>query len=334
VATSEAMVSPVSGLFETFKAAGPMAAPEDREERRGDPFEVNIVGERAGPIEAASGLTIGGARGVREIAETDIVIVPSMAFGEEIAWVPGRYPAMVAWIRAMYERGATVCSACTGGMLTAETGLLDGHEATIHWAIEDYFREHHPEVVLRLDETLVVSGEGGRLVSSGAAAAWHDLALYLVARHVGPATARSLARFYLLHWHRNGQVAFQVFDPKTDHGDAVVLAAQRWIAENYAVAAPVAEMVRRSGLSSRTFKRRFRAATGETTISYVQRTRIERAKRALEGGGAPVEEISWAVGYEDAASFRRLFKRLTALTPGEYRRRFQLPDLSPSRPLS
>jgi transcriptional regulator GlxA family with amidase domain len=327
VAIPEAMVSPVSGLFETFKAAGSMAAPQDRRKARGEPFEVEIVGERAGTIEGPSGLTVSAQRAVGEIDRTDVVIVPSMAFGEKIAWVPGRHPAMVAWIRAMYERGATVCSACTGGMLTAEAGLLDGHEATIHWVAEPHFRERHPEVVLRLDEVLVVSGDGGRLVTSGAANAWHDLALYLIARHVGPATAQAMARFYLIQWHRGGQAAFQVFDPGTDHGDAVVLAAQRWIAENYAIAAPVAEMVRRSRLPPRTFKRRFRAATGETTISYVQRIRVERAKRALETGSAPIEEISWAVGYEDAASFRRLFKRLTGLTPGEYRRRFRMPDL-------
>jgi len=325
VATGDAMISPVSGLFETLKAAGPMADPEDREP--GEPFEIEIVGERAGTIEGGSGLTIGAQRSVREVDRTDVVIVPSMALDEEVDWVPGRSPVIVAWIRAMHERGATVCSACTGGMLTAETGLLDGHEATIHWVTEAYFRERHPEVVLRLDEALVVSGEGGRLVTSGASTAWHDLALYLVARHVGPATAQALARFHLLQWHRGGQAAFQVFDPDTDHGDAVVLAAQRWIADNYAIAAPVAEMVRRSGLSARTFKRRFRAATGETTISYVQRIRVERAKRALETASAPIEEISWGVGYEDPASFRRLFKRLTGLTPGEYRRRFQLPDL-------
>jgi transcriptional regulator GlxA family with amidase domain len=332
VALPEAMVSPVSGLFETFKAAGSMAAPQDRDRARGEPFEVEIVGERAGTIEGPSGLTIGAQRAVHEIDKTDIVIVPSMALDEEVDWVPGRHPAMVAWIRTMYERGAIVCSACTGGMLTAEAGLLDGQEATIHWVAEDYFRERHPEVVLRLDEALVVSGEGGRIVTSGAANAWHDLALYLIARHVGPATAQALARFYLVQWHRGGQAAFQVFAPGTDHGDAVVLAAQRWIADNYAVAAPVAEMVRRSGLTPRTFKRRFRAATGETPISYVQRIRIERAKRALETGSAPIEEISWAVGYEDAASFRRLFKRVAGVTPGEYRRRFQLPDLPHVRP--
>ncbi len=329
MAIPEAMVSPVSGLFEAFKGAGSMAVPEERGQSSAEPFEVEIVGERAGAIEGPSGLTIGAQRAVAEVEQTDVVIVPSMALEEEVDWLPGRHPAMVAWIRAMYERGATVCSACTGGMLTAEAGLLDGHEATTHWVAEAYFREHHPEVVLRLDETLVVSGDGGRLVTSGASTAWHDLALYLVARHIGPATAQALARFHLLQWHQGGQAAFQVFDPGTDHGDAVVLAAQRWIAHNYAVAAPVAEMVRRSGLSSRTFKRRFRAATGESTISYVQRIRIERAKRALETGNTPIEEISWAVGYEDAASFRRLFKRVTGLTPGEYRRRFQLPDLPP-----
>jgi transcriptional regulator GlxA family with amidase domain len=327
VATPDAMVSPVTGLFETLRGVGSMAAPEDRDHEPGEPFEVEIVAERAGPIEGPSGLTISAQRSVREVEETDVVIVPSVAIDEEADWVPGRYPEMVAWIRAMHERGATVCSACSGAMLAAETGLFDGQEATIHWVTEAYFRERHPEVVLRLDEVLVVSGDGGRLITSGAATAWHDLVLYLVARHVGPATAQALARFHLLQWHQGGQAAFQVFHPATDHGDAVVLSAQRWIADNYAVAAPVAEMVRRSRLSSRTFKRRFRAATGETTISYVQRIRVEQAKRALETGSAPIEQISWAVGYEDPASFRRLFKRVTGLTPGEYRRRFQLPDL-------
>ena len=174
---------------------------------------------------------------------------------------------------------------------------------------------------------MVVSGEGGRLVTSGAATAWHDLALYIIARHVGPATAQAIARYMLIQWHRDGQAAFHVFHVPMDHGDAAVLAAQRWIAENHAVAGPVEEMVERSGLAARTFKRRFKEATDYTPISYVQRIRVERAKRVLETSRIPIEEISWAVGYEDPASFRRLFKRLTGLAPGEYRRRFRLPDL-------
>jgi transcriptional regulator GlxA family with amidase domain len=240
-------------------------------------------------------------------------------------WIPGRYPRIVAWIRDMHAGGATICSACSGGMLTAETGLLDGHEATVHWLSEAAFRRRHPDVTLRIDQALVVSGEGGRLVCSGAATAWHDLALYLVARHVGPATANAIARFGLMQWHRDGQAAFQVFDPPTNHGDGAIAAAQRWIADNVAVANPVEQMVEHSGLTARTFKRRFKAATDETPIAYVQRLRVERAKRRLEHSDDSIEEISWEVGYEDPASFRRLFKRLTGLTAGEYRRRFRLP---------
>ncbi len=137
-----------------------------------------------------------------------------------------------------------------------------------------------------------------------------------------------MARFQLLQWHREGQAAFHVFHPPTEHGDAAVLAAQRWLADHYAVAGPVEEMVRCSGLSASTFKRRFKAATGHTAIGYVQRVRVEEAKRLLETSAMPVEEVSWTVGYEDAASFRRLFKRLAGMPPGEYRRRFRLPELA------
>jgi transcriptional regulator GlxA family with amidase domain len=329
VATPDSMVSPVSGLFETLTSVGPMAAAEGDALSDSAPFEVEIVGPSAGAMSSASGLPITVHTSVDEVAETDVVLVPSTAMQYNGDWIPGRYPGIVAWLRAMHAGGATICSACSGGMLTAETGLLDGHEATVHWMSEAAFRTRHPNVTLRLDQALVVSGKGGRLVTSGAATAWHDLALYIVARHVGPATANALARFQLLQWHHDGQTAFHVFDPPTDHGDAAVAAAQRWIADHAAVANPVEQMVEQSNLPARTFKRRFRAATGETPIAYVQRLRVECAKRRLEQSSTPIEEISWAVGYEDPASFRRLFTRLTGLTAGEYRRRFRLPIAGP-----
>jgi transcriptional regulator GlxA family with amidase domain len=327
VATPEAMVSPVSGLFEILTSVASLVAPEDAVRPRPEPFDVEIVGESAGSIESAAGLSVSAHRSIAEVAKTDVVIVSPMAFEKHGVWTSGRHPHLVAWIREMHASGATVCSACTGGMLTAETGLLDGHEATVHWVAEATFRTRHPGVRLRPHEALVVSGEGGRLVTSGAATAWHDLILYLVARHVGPATAQAVARFHLLQWHGDGQASFNVFDPATDHGDAAILDAQRWVAERHAIAGPVAGMQRLSGLPSRTFKRRFKAATGLTPIRYVQHIRVERAKRLLETTAESIEEISWAVGYEDPAAFRRLFKRLTRLTPGEYRRRFRLPDL-------
>jgi len=325
VATLDSTVSPVTGLFEALRSVERLTAPQDRLAGERRPFDVEIVAESADTIESASGLVITPHRAVDEVTQADVVIVPSMEFGREEEWTPGRYPKLVRWLREAYDGGATICSACTGANLTAETGLLDGNEATVHWVSENSFRRRHPDVLLRPDEVLVISGEGGRLVTSGAATAWHDLALYLIARHVGPATAQAVARFMLWEWHRDGQAPFQVFDPPTDHGDAAVLAAQRAIAESFAVAAPVEEMVRWSGLAPRTFKRRFTAATSHTPIAYVQRIRIERAKRLLESSDEPIEEISWAVGYEDPASFRRLFKRLTGLAPGAYRQRFQIP---------
>jgi transcriptional regulator GlxA family with amidase domain len=327
VATPDAMVSPVSGLFEVLRSVGATAAAAGAAPVPREPLLPEIVAERAGLVEGASGLSITAHRALEEVTATDVVIVPSVALSEDGDWIPGRYPRLVGWIRAMYASGATICSACSGGMLAAETGLLDGNEATVHWVSESHFRRRHPEVVLRLDEALVVSGDGGRLVTSGAATAWHDLALYLVARYVGPATAQALARYQLMEWHRDGQAAFHVFHAPTDHGDGAVLAAQRWLDDNHAVASPVDEMVRRSGLPASTFNRRFKAATGFTPIAYAQHVRVEHAKRLLETSGDSVEAASWAVGYEDAASFRRLFKRLTGLSPGEYRRRFRLPAL-------
>ena len=328
VAIPDALVSPASGLFETLKLVGSVEGePRDAPADDAGPFEVEIVGEAVGAVSGASGLSLTATRALEEVDDTDIVIVSSMAMHGEGDWLPGRYPRVVAWIREMHARGATIGSACTGAMLTAETGILDGQEATVHWMSEASFRRRYPDVHLRMDDALVVSGEGGRLVTSGTSTAWHDLALYLIAREVGPQTAQAVARMQLLDWHREGQRAFHVFHPSTDHGDAAVLAAQRWIADNYAVGSPVEEMVRRSGLAERTFKRRFKSATGHTPIDYAQRTRVERAKRLLETSGEPVEEISWRVGYEDPASFRRLFKRVTSLTPAEYRQRFRIPEL-------
>jgi transcriptional regulator GlxA family with amidase domain len=159
---------------------------------------------------------------------------------------------------------------------------------------------------------------------------WHDLVLYLIARHVGATAAQTVARHFALQWHHEGLAPYIVFRGRVDHGDAAIADVQAWLAKHFSVASPVEEMVRRSGLAERTFKRRFTEATGFAPIDYVQRLRIEDAKRRLERTDAPADEISWKVGYEDAAFFRRLFKRVTGLTPGAYRRRLQIPAFARS----
>lgn len=322
VALPEAIPSTLMGLHDVLASAGTnptLDAPLGH-----DPFRVEIVAARAGPIRLATGLSVDATRGLDEIATTDLVLIPSL-LAPEGAWAPGRYDALVDWVARMHAGGAMLCSACSGLYPLAETGLLDGRDATIHWDYAAGFTRTFPHVTLDPARVLVVSGDRAELVTSGASSSWHDLVLYLIARREGATVAQAAARFYAFQWHVDGLAPFMVFRPRTDHGDALIAGVQSWIDDNRAVARPVEEMRRRSGLPERTFARRFAAATGMTPISYVQRLRIEEAKLRLERTDTPVERIAWDVGYEDPAAFRRLFRRVVGLAPGGYRRRFQLP---------
>jgi transcriptional regulator GlxA family with amidase domain len=160
---------------------------------------------------------------------------------------------------------------------------------------------------------------------SGASTSWHDLVLYVIAQHVGPTAAQSVAKFFAFQGHVDGLSPYIVFEPPTDHGDAVIRSVQQWLGGHFSVANPIDQAVRQSGIPERSYKRRFKNATGLAPIHYVQRLRIEEAKRRLERTAAPVDEIGWKVGYEDSAFFRRLFKRTTGVTAGAYRRKFQVP---------
>jgi transcriptional regulator GlxA family with amidase domain len=275
----------------------------------------------------ATGVALPVQRSVDRVDETDIVIVPSLLVRGG-AWTRGRYPRLVDWLRRMHARGALLCSACSGIFLIAETGLFDGRDATVHFAYAREFTAAHPAVRIHPERVLVVAGAREELVSSGASTTWHDMVLYLVARFAGATDAQDLARLFALQWHQDGLTPYMSFEGRLDHGDAEIASAQRWLVTHFSVANPVDAMIRRSSLAERTFKRRFTEATGVAPIAYVQRLRVEDAKRRLERTDAPVDEIGWRVGYEDAAFFRRLFKRTTGMTPGAYRKRFRIPDFA------
>jgi transcriptional regulator GlxA family with amidase domain len=293
------------------------------------PFQVSIVGEAAGALELASRVPVEVQRSVESVEASDIVIVPSVIVPPE-GWQKGRYPRLVAWLTAMHARGAVLCSACSGIFLLAETGLFDGKAATVHYDYAPTFSRDFPEIAVHPERVLVISGARDELVTSGASTNWHDMALYLVGRYAGATTAQDYARRYALQWHHDGLSPYIVFNGKSDHGDAEIQSAQAWLAQHSSVKNAVEEMIKRSHLAERTFKRRFTAATGLAPVAYVQRLRIEDAKRRLERTDASVDEISFQVGYEDAASFRRLFKRTTGLAPGAYRKRFRIPDYARS----
>jgi len=323
VAVPDAMISTLSGIYDVINGLALLAGQEGIPDR--SPFHVEILGETTAPVPLASGITL-PTNGAAATATSDVVIVPSVLLRHGV-WTQGRYPALTAWIAARHRAGATICSACSGIFLIAETGLFDGQEATVHWPYARAFGALYPEVTVRPERALVVAGARGELVTSGASTSWHDLVLYLIGREVGPVAAQVVSKFFALQRHVDGLAPFIVFDPPRDHGDAGVAAAQDWLDTQAAVAAPVREAVRRSGLSERGFARRFRAATGRAPLDYVQHLRIEQAKRRLERTGDPVEDIAWRVGYEDPSAFRRLFQRIAGVSPGRYRRQFAQPTL-------
>ena len=324
LALPDAAVSTLAGIFDVMNGVALMGAtPPDMP----PPFQVEIVGEKIGPLTLASGVPFVVQRSIDDVTATDIVIVPSVIL-QANEWQKARFPTLVDWLQRMHAGGALLCSACSGIFLLAETGLFDGRDATVHFGYAKPFAATFPQVTIHPEQVLVIAGQREELVCSGASMSWHDLVLYLIARFAGATIAQEVARLFALQWHQDGLTPFIIFEGKTDHGDAEIQAAQKWLAGHFAVASPVDEMIKRSTLAERTFKRRFVAATGLAPIDYVQRLRIEDAKRRLERTDAAIDDISWRTGYEDPAFFRRLFKRTTGLTPSAYRKRFRIPDFA------
>lgn len=326
LALPEVAASTLFGIFDVLNAC---ALVESCVQAGGSdpPFHVEIVGAEAGALIVNNGVPVNVHRAISTIGATNILVVPSVMFSSE-GWKKGRYPELIRWTREMHARGAVLCSACTGLFFLAETGLFDGKDTTVYYGLSQEFARTFPDVRIHPEQVLMISGAREELVTSGASMTWHDMVLYLIARFTGSTTAQEVARMFALQWHQDGLAPYMIFEGRTDHGDSEIRTAQKWLASNFAVANPVEEMIRASSLSERTFKRRFVSATGLTPIGYVQRLRVEDAKRRLERTSDSVDEISWRAGYEDAAFFRRLFKRTTGLSPGVYRKRFQVPEFA------
>jgi transcriptional regulator GlxA family with amidase domain len=329
VAIPEVMASTLTGLYDVFNSLPLLASFAGAPPNAVD-FKVEIVALAKGAMNTASGIPLNAHKSIDEVRTSDIAIIPSVLV-ESGEWRQGRYPQLVQWLLKLHEQGAQLCSTCSGVLLLAETGLLNERDATIHWIYARTFRRNFPRVRLRQEKALVVSGESYGFVMSGASTSWHDLALYLIAQRIGPTAAQSVAKFFALQAHPEDLSPYMVFEPATDHGDAAVQSAQEWLGQHFSVGNPIEQAVKRSGIPERTFKRRFKIATGLAPIDYVQRLRVEEAKRRLERTTAPVDEIGWKVGYEDSAFFRRLFKRTTGITAGAYRRKFQVPGGIPAK---
>lgn len=313
LAVPETTASTLYGMLDVFSSAG-----------RPGPgaFDTRVVSRDGQPFPAANGVVLRPDSDLSSDPPPDIVCIPEVLVAPDDDEVIEQFPAECRWLVECHAAGSTLASVCSGAMLMARAGLLDDEDATTHWAYCDSLARLFPKVRVWRERALVVAGEGQRLVMAGGGTSWQDLALYLVARWMGLDEAMKLARIYLVDWHASGQLPYASLTRTRQVSDAVIADAQEWLALNYDHARPVAEVVGRSGLAERTFKRRFRSATGLSPQEYVHTLRLEEAKQMLEVGDDPVEAVAGAVGYEDAAFFSRLFSRRVGLSPGRYRRRF------------
>lgn len=285
-------------------------------------FDVKIVAPSREAFTCVGGIPVTPHASCEEIRQTDVVIVTDLAVDPESDHRQ-RWAETGVWLQSIHETGCLICSVCSGSVLLAASGLLDGRQATTHWAFVDHFQKFYPKVKLEPSRILVAESEQSGIVTMGGMSAWEDLALYLIARFYGEATAIKAAKLFLFGDRSEGQLLFSAMCKPKRHEDEKIARSQQWIAEHYDSPNPVQMMAKKSGLTERTYKRRFKQATGYTPIDYVQTLRVEEAKQLLEASADAIDIIAHQVGYEDPTSFRRLFKRLTGVTPGRYRQRFQ-----------
>lgn len=321
VATPQTSASSVFGLYDTLVAAG-----RDWEflVNGTDPdpvFDVSLVGPDTAGFLCGSGVRIVPDRSFDASGDADLVVVPGLTLSPHERPDPGHHPCL-EWLKARDLGRTRIVSACTGAVYLAEIGILDGVEATTHWAWESLFRQYYPAVRLRTDRGLCFADASKGPVTSGGTTGWQELALFLIAHYGGTQRAARTAKVWLMANRGELQAPFCSMVTATPHADAVIAQAQEWIADHYATDNPVAGMAARSGLPSTTFARRFRKATTKSPQDYVLAVRIEEARQLLETTAMPVAEVGEAVGYQDTPSFRRLFRRKTGLTPTEHRKMF------------
>ena len=321
LATPVSSASTLFGLFDVLGSVGSAwenyvtGKPVDPQ------FNVRIVAATKEPFLCDGNILVVPHCSFDEVEDVGIVIVGGLV-------IPNTQPPKfigqreLDWLLSHKNRGAIIAGTCTGALMLAESGLLNGWEATSHWAYRDLIQAYYPDVRWCLQHQLCISGHGNQFVTSGGATSWQALALHLVTRFCGVERATQTAKSWLIPIQEEMQAPFAVMTKGIRHDDGIVNKSQEWIAEHYANSNPVTVMAERSGLSASTFSRRFKRATGYHPMDYVHTLRIEEAKEMLEMSGNAIEQIGREVGYEDPASFRRIFKRKVSLTPSIYRKKF------------
>lgn len=254
---------------------------------------------------------------IDDVKKSDLVIIP--ALGKDVNLGIEQNKELIPWIITQYKNDSDIASLCIGAFLLASTGLLKGKQCSTHWLYASQFRQMFPEIILTDDK--IVTDQNG-LYSSGGASSYWNLLLYLVEKYTDREIAVMASKFFLLDIGRTNQSSFIIFRGQKDHNDNEVIKAQEYIELNFKDKITVDELCDLFGIGRRTFERRFKKATNNTIVEYIQRVKIEAAKKELEGGRKTINEIMYDVGYSDKKAFRDVFKKIAGLSPIEYRNKY------------
>ena len=279
-------------------------------------MEINIAGFVSGP-ESHSGFFSVHPVNLTEIKRTDLVIIPSLS--HDYTDIIENNPALISWIKEQYKNGAEIATICTGAFLLAATGLLDGKTCSTHWNAENEFRRMFPNIHLQIDK-LITADKG--IYTNGGAFSFLHMLLFLVEKYFDRQTAIFCSKVFQIDIDRTSQSPFYIFEPQKSHGDELVCKAQTYIEENLTEKISFEKLASKLAISRRNFDRRFIKATGNTPVEYLQRVKVEVAKSTLEKGRKNVFEVMNDVGYSDDRAFREVFKKITGLSPGDYRAKY------------
>jgi len=280
-------------------------------------FEVELVGIKKTVKLNDGKYSVQVDKQLKEVKKTDLVFIPAL-FGDMSSAI-AKNKSVIPWIVDQYNNGAEVASLCVGAFLLASTGLLNGKKCSTHWGFQNEFREMYPDVVL-VEGNIVT--EERRIYSSGGANSYWNLLLHLVEKYTNRETAILASKYFAIDIDRNSQSAFAMFKGQKDHNDKEVLQAQAYIEKNVMEKISIDELAGIAAIGRRTFERRFKQATNNSVLEYIQRIKMEVAKRTFETSRKNISEVMYEVGYSDSKAFRDLFKKITGLTPIEYRNKY------------
>jgi transcriptional regulator GlxA family with amidase domain len=280
-------------------------------------FNVQLVGLKK-QVKINNGMfSINTSQLLKDVKKTDLIIIPAL-FGDMKTAIASNKKAL-PWINKQYKNGAEVASLCVGAFLLASTGLLKGKKCSTHWGFQNEFREMFPDV--EVVEGNIITEEN-RIYSSGGASSYWNLLLHLVEKYTDRETAILASKYFAIDIDRESQTTFAMFQGQKNHTDAAVRKAQDFIEKNFQEKISIDDLTELVSVGRRSFERRFKLATNNTVLEYIQRIKVEAAKRSFENSRKNMSEVMFDVGYTDTKAFRTVFKKITGLTPIEYRNKY------------